>query len=94
MKYMMMFAEPEHHILQRQSADAPAYWAAWGAFAKSLNIPVAHTMTGKGAIPCNEAINAGLFGRYDRIANKLETFIEEFSNILQRNLGAQSPSGH
>jgi biopolymer transport protein TolQ len=30
----------------------------------------------------------------DRIANKLETFIEEFSNILQRNLGAQSASGH
>ena len=30
----------------------------------------------------------------DRVANKLETFIEEFSNILQRNLGAQLPSGH
>ena len=30
----------------------------------------------------------------DRIANRLETFMEEFSNILQRNLGAQSPSGH
>ena len=30
----------------------------------------------------------------DRIANRLETFIEEFSNILQRNLGVQSPSGH
>ncbi len=30
----------------------------------------------------------------DRIANRLETFIEEFSNILQRNLGAQSPSGY
>jgi biopolymer transport protein TolQ len=29
----------------------------------------------------------------DRIANRLETFIEEFSNILQRNVGAQSPSG-
>jgi biopolymer transport protein TolQ len=28
----------------------------------------------------------------DRIAIKLETFIEEFSNILQRNLGAQSTS--
>jgi biopolymer transport protein TolQ len=28
----------------------------------------------------------------DRIAIKLETFIEEFSNILQRNLGAQSAS--
>ena len=30
----------------------------------------------------------------DRIAIKLETFIEEFTNILQRNLGAQSASGH
>jgi len=37
----------------------------------------------------------------DRIANGLETFMEEFSNILQRNLGAnsgatgqQSASGH
>ena len=32
----------------------------------------------------------------DRVANKLETFIEEFSNILQRNLGASgsaTPSG-
>ena len=29
----------------------------------------------------------------DRIANKLETFIEEFSNILQRNLGAPPASG-
>jgi len=28
------------------------------------------------------------------VAIKLETFIEEFSNILQRNLGAHSPSGH
>ncbi len=32
----------------------------------------------------------------DRVANKLETFIEEFSNILQRNLGAHAAtsSGH
>jgi biopolymer transport protein TolQ len=33
----------------------------------------------------------------DRIANGLETFMEEFSNILQRSLGAgvpASPSGH
>jgi biopolymer transport protein TolQ len=30
----------------------------------------------------------------DRVAIRLETFIEEFSNILQRNLGAQSASGH
>ncbi len=30
----------------------------------------------------------------DRVSIKLETFIEEFSNILQRNVGAQSTSGH
>ena len=30
----------------------------------------------------------------DRVANQQETFIEEFSNILQRNLGAQSASAH
>jgi acetolactate synthase-1/2/3 large subunit len=48
------------------------------AFSRALNIPVAHTMTGKGAIPCLDSLNAGLFGRYDRIANKL---IEE-SDLL------------
>ena len=41
------------------------------AFARALNIPVAHTMTGKGAIPCTDGLSAGLFGRYDRIANGL-----------------------
>jgi acetolactate synthase I/II/III large subunit len=41
------------------------------AFARDLNIPVAHTLTGKGAIPCSDPLSAGLFGRYDRIANKL-----------------------
>ena len=30
----------------------------------------------------------------DRVANRMETFMEEFSNILQRNLGHQSASGH
>jgi len=30
----------------------------------------------------------------DRVANRLETFIEEFSNILHRNLGAGTASGH
>ena len=29
----------------------------------------------------------------DRVANRLETFIEEFSNILQRNLGNPMPTG-
>ncbi|MFS8037922.1 thiamine pyrophosphate-binding protein [Xanthobacter sp. AM11] len=41
------------------------------AFARGLNIPVAHTLSGKGAIPCADPLNAGLFGRYDRIANPL-----------------------
>lgn len=40
-------------------------------FATSTNIPVAHTLSGKGAIACTNPLNAGLFGRYDRIANKL-----------------------
>jgi biopolymer transport protein TolQ len=45
------------------------------------------------AIPAVVAYNR--FARdIDRVANGLETFIEEFSNILQRNVGAsQSPSG-
>ncbi len=38
-------------------------------FSRALNLPVAHTMTGKGAIACTDALSAGLFGRYDRIAN-------------------------
>ncbi len=39
--------------------------------AETCGIPVAHTLTGKGGIACNNPLNAGLFGRYDRIANAL-----------------------
>ncbi|MDG1210673.1 MAG: thiamine pyrophosphate-binding protein [Paracoccaceae bacterium] len=39
--------------------------------AESCGIPVAHTMTGKGAISCASPLSAGLFGRYDRIANEM-----------------------
>ena len=39
--------------------------------AEACGIPVAHTMSGKGAIACTSPLNAGLFGRYDRIANDL-----------------------
>ena len=42
------------------------------AFAERHNIPVAHTMSGKGAVACTSPLNAGLFGRYDRIANGLD----------------------
>lgn len=41
------------------------------AFAEAMQIPVAHTMSGKGAIACTHSLSAGLFGRYDRIANQL-----------------------
>ena len=41
------------------------------AFAEANAIPVAHTMSGKGAIACTSPLSAGLFGRYDRIANAL-----------------------
>lgn len=45
------------------------------------------------AIPAVVAYNR--FARdIDRIAIRQETFIEEFSNILQRNVGGQSASGH
>ena len=41
------------------------------ALAEALSIPVAHTMSGKGAIACTSPLSAGLFGRYTRIANDL-----------------------
>ncbi len=41
------------------------------ALTDALQIPVAHTMSGKGAIACTSPLSAGLFGRYDRIANDL-----------------------
>jgi len=40
-------------------------------FAEENGIPVAHTMSGKGSIACTSPLSAGLFGRYDRIANEL-----------------------
>src|SRR5437763_8492856 len=39
--------------------------------AEGFGIPVAHTMSGKGAIACTHPLSAGLFGRYARIANDL-----------------------
>lgn len=41
------------------------------ALAERHRIPVAHTMSGKGAIACTHPLSAGLFGRYSRIANEL-----------------------
>ncbi len=44
---------------------------ALAALAADHGIPVAHTMSGKGAIACTSPLSAGLFGRYDRIANAM-----------------------
>src|SRR5207245_3437798 len=45
--------------------------AALTRLAELASIPVAHTMSGKGGIPCTSTLSAGLFGRYSRIANDL-----------------------
>ncbi|MCQ0005355.1 thiamine pyrophosphate-binding protein [Actinomadura madurae] len=39
--------------------------------AEGAGIPVAHTLSGKGAIPCVHDLSVGLFGRYSRYANEL-----------------------
>jgi acetolactate synthase-1/2/3 large subunit len=46
-------------------------YEALQALAEGHAIPVAHTMSGKGAIACTHPLSAGLFGRYSRIANEL-----------------------
>ena len=46
-------------------------YAALAEFAEENDIPVAHTMSGKGAVACTHPLSAGLFGRYSRIANDL-----------------------
>jgi acetolactate synthase I/II/III large subunit len=46
-------------------------YEAIGKLAEGQGVPVAHTMSGKGAIACTSRHSAGLFGRYDRIANEM-----------------------
>lgn len=40
-------------------------------FAEAFGVPVAQTLSGKGAIPCTHPLSVGLFGRWSRIANDL-----------------------
>lgn len=44
---------------------------ALARLAEGQGIPVAHSLSGKGAIACTDPLSAGLFGRYSRIANDL-----------------------
>lgn len=45
--------------------------AALAELAEGTGIPVAHTLSGKGAIACSHDLSVGLFGRYSQIANDL-----------------------
>jgi acetolactate synthase-1/2/3 large subunit len=47
-----------------------AYEALQGV-AEDFGIPVAQTLSGKGAIACTHPLSVGLFGRWSRIANEL-----------------------
>lgn len=44
---------------------------ALAQLAEAQSIPVAHTLSGKGALACTHPLSVGLFGRYSRIANDL-----------------------
>jgi acetolactate synthase I/II/III large subunit len=58
-------------ILAGGGVHISAAYDALMTLADGQAIPVAHTMSGKGAIACTHALSAGLFGRYDRIANSM-----------------------
>ncbi len=67
-----MLAEAERPlILAGGGVHLSEAYDALLALAEAEGIPVAHTMSGKGAIACMHALSAGLFGRYDRIANAM-----------------------
>jgi acetolactate synthase-1/2/3 large subunit len=72
----------EHAVALVSSAERPLVlagggihlsgaWEALLALVEEQRMPVAHTLSGKGAIPCTHPLSVGLFGRYDRIANDL-----------------------
>ncbi len=58
-------------VLAGGGVHLSAACAALTALARDFNLPVAHTLSGKGAIACTDRQSVGLFGRYSRIANEL-----------------------
>ncbi|OQX10362.1 MAG: acetolactate synthase [Desulfobulbaceae bacterium A2] len=58
-------------ILAGGGVHLSAAYAALRRLAEEQAIPVAHTLSGKGAIACTHPLSVGLFGRYSRIANDL-----------------------
>lgn len=72
----------EHAAALIQAAERPIILAGGGVhlsgaydalrnLAQKGCIPVAHTLSGKGAIACTDSLAVGLFGRYSRTANDL-----------------------
>ena len=63
------------------------------ALAEAAGIPVAHTISGKGAIACNHPLSVGVFGRYSRTANEL---VEEsdFLFVVGCKLGELATKRH
>jgi len=58
-------------ILAGGGVHVSGAYEALRRLAEAEGIPVAHTMSGKGAIACSHPLSAGVFGRYSRIANEL-----------------------
>ncbi len=58
-------------ILAGGGVHLSAAHEALGRLANEFGVPVAHTMSGKGAIACTDRLSVGLFGRYSRVANDL-----------------------
>ena len=50
-----------------------AAYEALANFARAQRIPIAHTLSGKGAIACSDPLSLGVFGRYSRVANDFIT---------------------
>ena len=46
-------------------------YTALERFVAANSLPVAHTLSGKGALACTDPLSVGLFGRYSRFANEL-----------------------
>ncbi len=67
----MLRAAKRPMILAGGGIHLSGAYDALARLAEAQGIPVAHTLTGKGAISCASPLSAGLFGRYDRIANDM-----------------------